>query len=110
MGSGKVSAIPGELTSWSGWAQRLNDDMQRAGRSIDAAIEEFNDTLPDPAVIGTVPDLGADLVGYAVRNNSTDAWVGRVGEAFFRAETKNVPPQILRTITPRSLAISDSGL
>ncbi|HEY7201803.1 MAG TPA: hypothetical protein VIC57_16395 [Candidatus Dormibacteraeota bacterium] len=96
MGSGKVSAIPGELTSWAGWARGLDDDLRRAGRRVDEAVAGLNESGPDSGILGHVPDLGADVIGYAARNGATDAWVGQVGEAFYRIETRDVPPQVLR--------------
>jgi hypothetical protein len=90
-GDDVVSAIPGELISWSGWASGLNTDLERSARDLNQKLEELNFSHPDPGYLGQVPYLGNDVIRYAYRNDGTDTWVGRVGHAFMRIATRGQP-------------------
>jgi hypothetical protein len=88
-----VSAVPSVLTGWAAWAQAQNPTLANAARRADAAIQAFNGSRPDPAVVThPVPYPGENVVSYATRNGEVDRWVGKVGEAFFAIATKDIPP------------------
>lgn len=92
-----VSAVPSVLTGWAAWAQAQNPSLTSAARRADAAIQAFNSSKPDPAVVThAVPYPGEHVVSYTARNGTVDQWVGKVGEAFFAIATKNVPPAALQ--------------
>lgn len=96
MGSDTVSAIPGQLLSWAGWASTANPDLEAAAHDLNQKIDLLNLSHPDPAVLGQVPYVGDDVLAYAIRNGSTDQWVGQVGQAFLTLATRGIPPGILR--------------
>src|SRR5919201_2266631 len=92
-----VSAVPSALTGWAAWAQAQNPTLTSAARRADAAIQAFNSSKHDPAVVThPVPYPGEHVVSYSARNGTVDQWVGKVGEAFFAIATKNIPPAALQ--------------
>ncbi|HXM53965.1 MAG TPA: hypothetical protein VOB72_01150, partial [Candidatus Dormibacteraeota bacterium] len=92
----KVSAIPDDLINWSGWAQGLNTDLRGAAKQLNQAIQDLNQSHPDPGILGPVAFAGNAAIGYAARNDSTDVWVGRVGQAFRSAATRGLPGGLIR--------------
>src|SRR5919197_2239795 len=88
-----VSAVPSVLEGWAAWAQAQKPTLTSAARRADAAIQAFNSSKPDPAVVThPVPYPGENVVSFATRNGVVDRWVGKVGEAFFANATKDLPP------------------
>ena len=95
-GDDVVSAIPSELTNWSGWAAGQNADLERAARDLNQKLEALNFSRPDPNYLGQVPYAGNDVVKYAYRNDATDTWVGQVGHAFLLLATRGLPGGLVR--------------
>ena len=63
-----VSAVPSVLTGWAAWAQAQNPTLTSAARRADAAIQAFNSSKHDPAVVThPVPYPGEHVVSYAAR-------------------------------------------
>lgn len=78
------SAVPGWLLRYGDQATQLDDHLARRARDASLALQAFAATAPD---LGRPRhDPAADAVDHALRNREVDAWVGRVGEAFRRAD------------------------
>lgn len=92
----KASAIPSQLTGYSGWATQQNGDLSAAARRLNSALETLNQAKNSSYVLGQVEYVGNDVLGYAARNDETDSWVGSVGRAFADAEREGIPPQVYR--------------
>jgi hypothetical protein len=96
MGDDVVSAVPSDLLDWSGWTRGLNTDLQGAAKRLNQAISDMNASRPDPTILGVLPFTGNAAIGYAARNDSTDTWVGRVGQAFLSVATRGLPGGLVR--------------
>lgn len=92
----QASAIPSQLTGYSGWAAQQNSDLSAAARRLNSALETLNQAGNSPYVLGQVAYAGNDVLGYAARNDETDSWVGSVGRAFAAVERRGIPPQVYR--------------
>lgn len=92
----KASAIPSQLTGYSGWATQQNGDLSAAARRLNSALETLNQAKNSSYVLGQVAYVGNDVLGYAARNDDTDSWVGSVGRAFAEAQRQGIPPQAYR--------------
>lgn len=94
--STEASAIPSQLTGWSGWATQQNGDLSAAARRLNTALEHLNQAKNSGYVLGQVDYAGNDVLGYAARNQTTDDWVGSVGRAFAEESRHGIPPQIYK--------------
>jgi hypothetical protein len=94
----RISAIPGQLLGWASWGAGLNADLQKRSHTLYEAIDALVAWAPDPAIVqvGASDFVSHDVFNYAMQNGVTDAWVGQVGQAFLRIETRGVPGGILR--------------
>jgi hypothetical protein len=92
----QASAIPSQLTGYSGWASFQNGDLKTAARKLNAALEKLNQAKNSSYVLGQVEYVGNDVLGYAARNEITDSWVGDVGRAFSDADRQGVNPQLYK--------------
>jgi len=111
-GGERVGAIPSDLIRWSVWARGRSADLQRSARRLNQAILDLNRSRPDASILRQVACAGNDVIGYAVRNDSTDAWVGRVGRAFLSAATRDLPIGVARANAgdlARGLVTVDQG-
>ncbi|HEY4028671.1 MAG TPA: hypothetical protein VGO86_19750, partial [Candidatus Dormibacteraeota bacterium] len=91
MAGSQVGAIPGQLIGWASWALGANSDVEAAARDLNQKIDLLNLSHPDPTVLGRVPYVGDDVLALAIRNGSTDTWVGQVGQAFMNLATRGIP-------------------
>lgn len=78
------AAVPGWLLRYGDMATQLDDHLARSARTASEALHAFASTWPDAGY--PRHDPAADAVQHALRNREVDAWVGRVGEAFRRAD------------------------
>lgn len=97
-GDNVVSAIPGVLIDYASWAQGLDIDLERRAHSLYNAIDVLQASAPDPKYLTIGPsDYVSNLAfNHALRDQQTDQWVGQVGQAFLRIETRGLPPGLVR--------------
>lgn len=79
------SAIPAHLAAYSARGKQHGADLDAAGRRLQAVLDRFARSRPDPAIVPAVPPLGDRLRRFAGDKSATDHWVGMVGDAFERA-------------------------
>jgi len=93
-----VSAIPGVLISYASWALGLDGSLQRQAHALYDAIDVLQASAPDPKylTIGPGDYVSNQLFDHTLQDQRIDHWVGQVGQAFLRIETRNIPMGILR--------------
>lgn len=80
-----VSAIPQDLLKYSAAGQRLAKELEKVGRDLEATLERFRTSRPDPQLLRSVPALGDRMTVHATTHGTVSEWVGRVGRAFAAA-------------------------
>lgn len=84
-----AAAVPDDLSAYARTTVRLADDLGHHARRLRAALDAFAATRP---VLGTPdPSLAAAAGRHAVAAGSLGAWVGRVADAFRRADGGRPP-------------------
>lgn len=79
------SAIPNDLIVYGGNAESHNGQLREWAANVTQALDALRRSRPDPALLPSIPDLGASLNAYAVKKQAIDRFVYDVGMAFFEA-------------------------
>jgi hypothetical protein len=96
------SAIPNDLILYGGDAESHNRQLRDWARSVSQALDALRRSRPDPALLPSIPDVGASLDAYAVKKEAIDKFVYDVGLAFLEVSSSadlNAPV----TISDRAL-------
>lgn len=98
------AAVPQTLLTYARLAGELDDDLTAALRRAGEDFARFSATRPDLPYCIADPTPAAAT--YARRNADVDAWVGRIGAAFVRADTTG----FLCSLTPHLVTVDDGAL
>lgn len=102
--SSTSAAVPGWLLRYGEQATQLDDQLARTARHASSELQSFAATWPD--VGRPTHDPAADADDHALRNREVDTWVGRIGEAFRRADLAKGGGWLCR-IPPEPIVVDD---
>jgi hypothetical protein len=90
--SNPVSAVPQDLLNYSRVGAEHARTLLGTGKRVSQDLGAFAGSHPDPALIRGIPDLGGRLQAFSRGKQTTDEWVGEVGQAFLNIEIMTYGP------------------
>ena len=81
------SAVPNDLITYGGNAESHNGQLREWAANVSRALDALRSSRPDPALLPSIPDLGASLNAYAIKKEAIDKFVYDVGMAFLEASS-----------------------